>query len=287
MANPYKYVNYDETRIAQPFPEGFYACIERDGDIVIRNLKEESLEWGSDRIKFWSDSNKDKYPYSRNYNFQYMEMYNWRESEDRKCDYFYGGCMIKPNDVVVDIGANVGMFARLAKEMGAKHVYAFEPSHDAFKCMMYNTYHTYMSSYKACVHNFTGFTDVNITDNTYPMAEIVRPSHELETVESVPCYTLDDLIEFGILPSKIDFMKIDVEGSEVEVFEGFSNENLANIDRLAMEAHFAPENSFNRNDQVIDVLERLCQSFPNSYQLDYNVDGDRNKHWTRTITLWK
>ena len=287
MANPYKHVNFNETRIAQPLPEGYYACTERDGDITIRNLKEESLEYMDDRDKFWGDTNKDQYPYSLHYNFQYMEMYHWGESPKYGCDYERDGCFLKPDDVVVDIGANVGIFTRLAHERGAKHVFAFEPSFDAYKCLLLNTHHTNTSPYKACIHNFSGFTDINITSSTYPMAEVVRTESKLESVENVSCYTLDDLMDHEILPSKIDFMKIDIEGNEVELFEGLSDSNLANIDRLSLEAHFAPTSVPNRNDEVTAVLERLCCSFSSSYQMSYNPDGNKDRFWTRTINLWK
>jgi len=283
----WRYVDTNSVKISKNLPEGYYACTEVNGDIVIRNLKLESKEWGSNRDKFFNNPNKEDYPYCRHHNFQYIEMYHWGESPKYGTDYERDGCHIKPNDVVVDIGANIGMFTRLALEKGAKKVYAFEPSKDAFKCFLINIDSSEVSAYKACISDVSGFQDMNIAESTYPMAEIVRDGMKLETIEIVPSYTLDDLIDLEIIPTPIDFLKIDVEGSEIEVFRGLSDENLAKIDRIAMEAHYAPESGINRNDQVKGTIERLCQTFANSYQLSYNPNDDFERYWTTTSTFWR
>ena len=169
-------------------------------------------------------------------------MYHWGESAPFRCDYEKKGCYIKSDDkVVVDVGANIGIFTRLALERGVERVYAFEPSFDAFKCLMMNVDSNRVVPYKACVTNVSGFTDVTVTPSTYPMAVVIRDDTSIGEVETVPSYTMDDLIDLNIIPIPIDFLKVDIEGSEVEMFEGFSDENLAKIDRFAMEAHLAPD----------------------------------------------
>ena len=45
---------------------------------------------------------------------------------------------------------------------------------------------------------------------------------------AVRTYTMDYLFETGII-DKIDFLKIDIEGAEHQVFRGMSNENLGKI----------------------------------------------------------
>lgn len=290
MAHQYKYVDENSIEFAQPFPEGYYACTERNGDIVIRNLKEESKEWGDVRQHFFSDEHQADYPYCRHHNFQYVEMYLWGESPEYGTDYERSGCHIKPNDVVVDIGANIGLFTRLALEKGAKKVYAFEPSMDAFKCLLMNVDGSKVHAYKACISDVSGFQSINVTQSTYPMAELVikgHPEKKLEMVENVPSYTLNDLIDFEIVPTPIDFLKIDVEGSEIEVFEGLTDVNLCKIDRLSIEVHYAPMSGYNRNGQVNETLERLCRSFQHVFQMTYNPSGNLEMYWTKTVNLWR
>jgi hypothetical protein len=120
-------------KIKKDLPEGYYACVENGGEIVIRNLKEESKQWGGARTDVYDliEDGTD-YPYGLSWNIQYMEMYHWGESAPFRCDYEKKGCYIKSDDkVVVDVGANIGIFTRLALERGVEKVYAFEPSFDA------------------------------------------------------------------------------------------------------------------------------------------------------------
>ena len=71
------------------------------------------------------------------------------------------------------------------------------------------------------------------------------------------------------------------------MFEGLTDENLANIDRLAMEAHLAPDSGMNRNDEVMGVLERVCQSFDQSFQVSYAQEGGKEAYRTRIINAWR
>ena len=282
----FEHVDSNCLQIEQSLPEGYYACTEDDGDIVIRNLKRESLQWGYDRSKFWEENTnilKD-YPYCKNYNFQYIEMYCWGESEHFGCDYEKNGCFIKPDDVVVDIGANIGMFSRRAIERGAKKVYAYEPSNDAFKCLLLNVDASKVESYKASISSHTGFTEMRVTEGSYPMASTDDP-RELLSIENVPCYTMDDLMNFDVLPSKIDFLKIDAEGGEIGIFEGLSAENLLNVDRIAMETHHNAVDGGEHNRKIAQLLERITSTFTSHYQLSYKV-GEQ-EYWVQTITAWR
>ena len=51
------------------------------------------------------------------------------------CDQVYP---VERGSVVVDIGANIGLFSLYAVFSGASKVYAFEPNHEAYRCMLRN-----------------------------------------------------------------------------------------------------------------------------------------------------
>ena len=277
-------VDFNSTVIEQNLQAGYYACTEPNGNIVIRNLKRESMQWNDIRDDFWADTSKF-YPFCNNFNFQYMEMYHWAESMPFSCDYEKDGCHIKEGDVIVDVGANIGMFSRLAIERGASKVYAFEPSMDAMKCLLLNVDRSIVDVHKSCLYSHTGFIDIRVTKDSFPMASI-DDHREISNVENVSCYTIDDLIEFGVLPERIDFMKVDVEGSECHVFEGLSNSNLANIDRLAVETHHHPEGHVLHDEEnILSLLQRLSNAFPHNKQLQYGAGGVGS--WTQTINCWR
>ena len=52
----------------------------------------------------------------------------------------------------------------------------------------------------------------------------------------VNVYTLDYIIENGLI-DKIDFLKVDIEGSEIIALDGISDENLSKIRNVAVEYH--------------------------------------------------
>lgn len=279
------HVDFNSTIIEQNLPDGHYACTEKDGNVVIRNLKEESRQWEKNRDVFWSESSRF-YPYCHSFNFQYMEMYHWSESNPYWCDYEKDGCHIKEGDVVVDIGANIGIFSRMVIEKGAEKVYAFEPSMDAMKCLLLNVDRSMVDVYKACIYSHTGFLDVRVTEESFPMAS-VDDHRTISNTENVSCYTLDDLFDFGLLPDKIDFMKVDVEGAECHVFDGLSDENLTRIDRLAVETHHHPEGHvLCDQDNITKLLVRITGEFlGGSRQMTYGNSGGRS--WTQTINAWR
>lgn len=288
---------YPKVVIPPTLEKGIYATIESDGSIVIRNLKEESKMF-EDQYAYYDHDFTD-YPFESGVILTYMEMYKWRDSAEYKCDYEQRGCHIKPDDVVVDLGANIGLFSRLALERGAKKVYAFEPSTDTLKCLLHNVDRTKVDMFKACVYSHSGFEQVISTGRTHPMVAVrgVRGTKvkgdtedhipDQRSNEMVSCYSMDDLIDCGILPNQIDFLKIDVEGSEIKVFEGLSDENLHNIDRLAIELHYNPlkdgfDVQFANNE---NLTRRLKSEFPNEKHVYYGR-GQKNP-WTETITLWR
>ena len=51
--------------------------------------------------------------------------------------YFQGGVSISPGDIVLDVGANTGVFALCAAKQGA-HVYAYEPIPPTFELLRQN-----------------------------------------------------------------------------------------------------------------------------------------------------
>ena len=57
----------------------------------------QSFETNKDLTSYWG------------YDFIYNEIYNWEFSQTG-CIYEMFDCLIKPNDVVVDLGSNVGFF---------------------------------------------------------------------------------------------------------------------------------------------------------------------------------
>ena len=73
-----------------------------------------------------------------------------------------------------------------------------------------------------------------------------------EIYDIVECQTInlmDYCTEKNI--TKIDFLKMDCEGSEYRIFENFSADFLSIIDKIIMEYHF------NTDDRLIKMIKKL------------------------------
>ena len=126
--------------------------------------------------------------------------------------------VLEPGDVFLDIGANIGYLtkvgARLVGEQGA--VFAFEPMPDALRVLKENTralnnvklYQTALSDKKG-----SGDFSVNKYGNTSSLGENPGARRTIQ----VPIDTLDNSLKDE---KRIDVIKIDVEGFELEVLRG-------------------------------------------------------------------
>lgn len=133
--------------------------------------------------------------------------------------------LIKPGDVVFDIGANIGWYTLniLLKHKGTS-VYSFEPIQSSYQYLIKNLTVNNQKTDKA--YNF-GLSDKNKMVKFYFDIECAAASSMADLREdkdtvTVECEVkkLDDFV--SSLPSleKIDFIKCDVEGAELLVFKG-------------------------------------------------------------------
>jgi FkbM family methyltransferase len=137
--------------------------------------------------------------------------------------------IIKPGDVFVDAGANLGYYTLLAVRVGASRAYAFEAQPSTYELLGKNVIINWMTKFVAyenlAVYSHT--TDLGFfVRNNYPGNSSLgmTPPDQLnkwfDTTTSVKVHavSLDDY--FADKPGKIDLIKVDVEGAEPAVFEG-------------------------------------------------------------------
>jgi FkbM family methyltransferase len=175
---------------------------------------------------------------------------------------------IHKGDIVVDVGANIGVFSRWAYMHDVAKVIAFEPDKRYFKLLQLNTDPKDTILFNAAVSDSIGTVTLHEADH-FGGSNIfwVPDSKKGYTVRS---YTLDYLFESKLV-DKIDFLKIDTEGAEINIFKGISNENLMKVKNIAMEYHHS---HLNYNEQLrSDLISRLTNLGFNSHLLFL---GDNN-----------
>jgi FkbM family methyltransferase len=144
---------------------------------------------------------------------------------------------IKPNLVALDVGANIGIHSVvLSGQVGPKGiVYAFEAQRIIFNMLAGNIAINSLSNV-VCLHNAVGdtpgFIDIPIFDYGKPMSfgsiefggyqrEDLGQKRQSGKSEKVQVTTIDQLNL-----DEIDFIKIDVEGMEINVLKG-AQESIA------------------------------------------------------------
>ncbi|MEJ8819336.1 FkbM family methyltransferase [Lacibacter sp. H407] len=130
------------------------------------------------------------------------------------------------DSVVVDIGANIGYFSLMAaKKATAGHIYSFEPATKNLEKLKRNislNRITNIYPIQAAINNVSGKTTFYIsTDENSGMSGLRITENFSGQSETVKCITLDEAVLEYNLP-KIDLIKIDVEGSEINVLQGMT-----------------------------------------------------------------
>lgn len=125
---------------------------------------------------------------------------------------------IKNNAVILDIGGNIGNHCIYwAINSNAKRVYSFEPIKDTFKILQRNIEINNLSN-RIKIFNI-GLSDRKINGNIsfYSYTDIGRTSVKQDPNGSLLLNKLDNI---KIEEDAVDFVKIDVEGHELEVLQG-------------------------------------------------------------------
>jgi FkbM family methyltransferase len=118
---------------------------------------------------------------------------------------------IKPDGVVLDIGANIGCYAYAFGQI-AKEVHCFEPNSEAYECLKYNLIHG-SGDYK--------IYKMAVSDKEYNLNVVSENDNiGMAYVEESKSGTIKSISIDSLELKECDFIKIDVEGFELHVLRG-------------------------------------------------------------------
>lgn len=129
---------------------------------------------------------------------------------------------IRPDGIVVDVGANIGVhtvhfasFARLGR------VICFEPARSTFVQLLRNVEHlANVIPLNIALSDTTGLQQFFVAaDNAYSGLKDTKREAILRQ-ESVACFRGDEILMALIGNERVDLVKIDVEGLEMQVLSG-------------------------------------------------------------------
>lgn len=146
-----------------------------------------------------------------------------------------------PGDTVLDVGANIGMFMLyLQSRARGIRVHCFEPASSTRRCLMRNveTNHLerYVSVHEVAVSGTRGMAHLKAApmsgQRSFFASQFVYPDRQ----ESVRCVPLDEALEACATPT-VDLLKVDVEGAEIDIFEGATPAMWSRVRRVSVEFH--------------------------------------------------
>ena len=165
-------------------------------------------------------------------------------AEQKRKIYGTGSHFIQQGDIVFDCGANVGVFVRQALNAGASKVIAVEPGPENLTCLRRN-FEKEIAAGTVIVVPKGVWNKVDVLEfhidpeNSAADSFVIQSSDKGRTIQ-VPVTTVDSLVAELGLP-KVDFIKMDIEGSEQRALAG-AKETLAKYHpRMSISAYHEPD----------------------------------------------
>lgn len=151
---------------------------------------------------------------------------------------------VRSGDVVLDCGANVGVYTRHALEAGARLVVAIEPAPDSLECLRRNLAAEVAAGrvvvYPKGVWDKEDWLTLYVDPENTAAASFLHPDAKMRGVERLPLTTIDSLVaELNL--ERVDFIKMDIEGAEPNALRGAAETLRRFRPRLALATYHASD----------------------------------------------
>jgi len=157
---------------------------------------------------------------------------------------------VEENDIVVDLGASVGPFTYSIQHKNPKHCYVVEPLNNHI-----TTLHKNLSQSPVTIIH-SAITDKKKIKISWDGYEEYPPTLSFEELRNQ--YNID----------KIDFLKVDCEGGEYDVFSEDNIEFLKSVPKIATEFHL---HGYVGKAKFKEFRNNILPNFPNHEV--YSIDG--------------
>lgn len=175
---------------------------------------------------------------------KYVLPFNLAEQE--MMIYGKGEQGVHKGEIVLDGGANVGVFVRFALNAGAKLVVAIEPGPENIECLRRN-FKTEIEAGRVIVYP-KGIWDkeeiltLRIDPNNSAADSVVLKTEGQTKTVQVPLTTIDKMAE-ELKLERIDYIKFDIEGAEPNALLGGSASIAKYKPRLSVSAYHAADHA--------------------------------------------
>lgn len=189
----------------------------------------------------------------------FCNRFEWQERD-------FLNAFLRPGDVFVDVGANIGLFTLIAAHcVGHEgHVYAFEPCSETHRRLVENVrlnQFSNVSTYQLALSNRSEQLDMTISrDGFDAWNSLAQPTAgESFAAEKVQCTTWDNFAQANDLVGRVTMIKIDVEGWEKHVLKG-GEKALSRTDAPVLQVEFTEQAALSAGSsckELYHLLEEL------------------------------
>jgi FkbM family methyltransferase len=210
---------------------------------------------------------------------RYTLPFNLAEMEDHV--YGDGEHFVHPGDIVLDAGASVGDFTREALKAGAAKVIAAEITPESIECLRRNLAAEIQAGkvviYPKGVWNKDDVLTMYVDEANFSSNSVVGSAGRLPSVQ-VPLTTIDHIVTELGLP-RIDFIKMDVVGSEANALQGAAETLKRWKPRLAISAEYHWEDQFEIPKTVRNARPDYQMGCVECLELDRRIQPDVLTFW--------
>lgn len=149
---------------------------------------------------------------------------------------------VKHGMSVFDLGANIGWFTLILSRLvgNSGHVYSFEPDPNLFKILKENIELNKLNNvsvFQLAISNHTGFGKFSLNEIQDGDNRLESNSMSMNSID-VEITTLDEFCKKH--NANVDFIKMDIQGSEPRVLDGMKNVVLENPKLMMVTEFYQP-----------------------------------------------
>lgn len=215
------------------------------------------------------DTGKEQRPIHEKDGYKFYEFghssstWSFQDEEIVRENYFYK--YLKPGITLIDIGSAYGSYTLPALQRGCAKVISIAPNEQFTEIRMNVELNNFPKNsydiFNTALYSKQGFLDID-KNIFYKTLDNMEPG-SYNNVLTFPCTTLDSLLLTNYNShnskrkelKKIDYIKMDVEGSEVEVLKGGINTIKKHKPIMLIENHLFKDSGL--QEKVIEYVDSL------------------------------
>ena len=155
-------------------------------------------------------------------------------------EYNRQGFEINDNDIIIDIGAHIGLFALFASQFCKNgRIYCYEPIKENFNLLLLNLQLNKINNvkpYNTAVSQQVGNVTIYLNEDESGHSMHVEGTKSIRAESD----SLKNIIDSNKL-EKCDLIKMDCEGEEYNIIDSLPLDYFSKISKMCIEYHFADE----------------------------------------------